>query len=345
MAKFNVTYQASAGIERFLQDADDEYRRAQTSKTEKTAVHAHELGLRNALLSESPSFIQETLREWRGADNLDGELDGEVPATAATHGGHGARAWQSIEGGEVPDDWRDRIATFRHILDAIRQFCRPRNEDIQCEQRLSALRQTGDVQTYYNAFIKAARDSGYTLNEKGTIKLFKEALSSTIHPKVRREGMTSLKVKMMNITRPTLSEVCDAALEYEADLIGVATANGLSSYHGPTSPEAAILQQAAVGVGAEEDDAHALRRFKDEIISDIVKGHIEPLGKKVDEQAASTAAILATLQKMDSKIDDLSQSRRRNPGPIRCYNCNKTGHMARECPEPDRRKAKEEGQD
>ena len=110
----------------------------------------------------------------------------------------------------IPEEWRTRVASFAHVVQALRQHCRPATEDIKAEQRLGQIKQQADVTTFYNAFLKAAVSSGFNPDEKGTVKMFKEALSSSIDPKIRKEGMTSLRMKMINVRKPTLQEVYDA---------------------------------------------------------------------------------------------------------------------------------------
>ena len=114
---------------------------------------------------------------------------------------------------------------------------------------------------------------------------------------------------------------------------------------------------AAVTTGsADDDDAKALRKFKDEIVTDIVKGYIEPLDQKVTEQSGNVSAIMVTLAEISTtqstmmeQVAELPKSRSQHKSHlrsgsqlksmgggggggtqrIRCYNCNEWGHF---CP-------------
>ena len=106
-------------------------------------------------------------------------------------------------------------------------------------------------------------------------------------------------------------------------MTGVATALGLSSYRDAATPEAAVMAAATTG-SADDDDAKALRKFKDEIVSDIVKGYIEPLDQKVTEQSGNVSAIMVTLAEISTtqctmmeQVAELPQSRTRRKSHLR----------------------------
>ena len=177
MPTLNVFYDADAGYDEFCRKAAQAYAQNICQKTDVAVQRLHEIALRQSLIQGLPDDAQEDLEGWAA---------GNVPATDARHGGHAEAPWSA------PDI--AGMATFAHILDAIKQFCKPASEETTAESKLQTLTQRTALSNHYTKFVKLARSCGYTLNEAAVIKMFKNSLASGIKPKLKKEGLSSLKV-------------------------------------------------------------------------------------------------------------------------------------------------------
>ena len=241
------------------------------TKTTNNGKRAHKLAHRNALLKLLPRYVISKLEEWQ---------EQGVPETDT----FAAKPWDHRD--------PDRMASFRHIVDALLSTFCGQDEIDDAKLDLKSLHMGTDFDVHVEAFQALMKRANYNPDDERTVDDFKASLNGELHEKLRAESQTSLLLQAQAIEANTFEEVVAKAKKIHNDLKRKAKVVGLSSpYPAPrgatrrgTVGGAAI---AAVMGESEEDEeipiaaavgeAAWVRKLQDDTISRIKKEVTDPL--------------------------------------------------------------------
>lgn len=319
---FKTEYDGEQGIRQFCDDILLEYNRQPCGRDNAYTRYTHEISAREALLANLLSHHRKSIKDWKTGDVP------AVPGPPDADGNPGANLYEAAPWKDAGNDVGN-IATFEHILEALKLKLRKANEDTSNKDAFAKLKQKSTLDVHNDRFIEAVEDcEGYEPDHRQTIDKYKQSLSEHIHKFVRNEGLQSLRMHMSDKNPRTLQAAMDEALLHEAKLIHAAGLHDLKSYL-PSAvgsmkltdeKMAAILAQpeeVQLAAISEMDftDPKTVTMFQRTVTTAALKAMDAKLDARVapiEQKQSEHSEALANLSKIAAEIRDANQSMERN---------------------------------
>jgi len=229
---------------------------------------------------------------------------------------------------EAPQTWANFLAAFRErFLDTQR--------DTKARQKLETLKLKGiDVDSYVQDFRALARDAGYDLREQSVWRIYLKGLPEAIGIKVWEHP---LPLTFNELADKTLSVV--KVKGTHGDIWGT-QARGFQRF--PTRQERASGNRPSFGANQRFNSSNAPRSHNDQIVDmDLSRTRANRQGRWAQSRVAHAEEEEPQAQGRLANVEEYKGANTPKPKFAgKCFNCDRTGHMQRECRSPPRKKTR-----
>jgi hypothetical protein len=237
------------------------------------------------------------------------------------------------EQAEIYDRYFEAPQTWTNFLVAFQERFLDTQRDTKARQKLEYLKLKGiDVDSYVQDFRALARDAGYDLREQSVWRIYLKGLPE------------SIRIKVWEYPLPqTFNELADKTLSVvkvkgtHGDIWGTPT-RGFQRF--PTCQERTGGNRPAFGANQRFNSSNASRSHNDQIVDmDLSRTRANRQGRWAQSRVAH-----AEEEEPQARLANIEEYKGANtPKPKfagKCFNCDKMGHMQRECRSPPRKKTR-----
>jgi hypothetical protein len=229
---------------------------------------------------------------------------------------------------EAPQTWTNFLAAFQErFLDTQR--------DTKARQKLETLKLKGiDVDSYVQDFRALARDTRYDLREQSVWRIYLKGLPESIGIKVWEYPLPQT---FNELASKTLSVV--KVKGTHGDIWGTPNRN---FQRFPTRQDRTGGNRPSIGTNQRFNSSNAPRSHNDQIVDmDLSRTRSNRQGRWTQSRVAHAEEEEPQTQGRLANIEEYKGANTPRPKFAgKCFNCDKMGHMQRECRSPPRKKTR-----